>query len=145
DGRPEIVYQNASKVGGVYAFVYAGSGQADQHPPLRPQGGACAGLDYFCGWALDVGPLDGAGRRPLIVLADRSGARQYYRWTGSALAAAETVHGTPWPVGRPTPPVVRPPDPATFDVGGSEGGTTVVDRVDADLDGDGWAEIAALT
>jgi hypothetical protein len=142
DGHPEILYQNATPAGGVYAFVYSGSAQVDQHPSLRPQGGACAGLDYFCGWTLEIGAPAGSQPRPLISLINRTGARQYYRWSGTALAAAETVTGTPWPADRPTPPVTRPPDPANVDVAQGEGTLTVIARLTADLDGDGVPEIA---
>lgn len=142
DGRAEIIYQNATKAGGVYAFVYGGSAQAAQHPALAPQGGACAGLAYFCGWTLEVGPPDTAQRRPLISLIDRVGTRQFYRWTGTAFAAAETVTGTPWPTVLPTPPRPAPPDPANFDVAQGEGVTTVIARLDVDLDGDNIPEIA---
>ena len=142
DGRAEILYQNTTKTGGVYAYVYVGSTQVEQHPPLGPQGGACAGLAYFCGWALDVGPPDSAGRRPLISLIDRAGTRQAYRWNGSAFAAAETLTGTPWPTVLPTPPRPTPPDPSTFDPAQGEGVTTVIARLDADLDGDRVPEIA---
>lgn len=142
DGRPEILYQNTLKTGGVYAYVYGGSAQVAEHSPLRPQGGACAGLAYFCGWSLEVGPPDAAGRRPLVSLIDRVGTRQLYRWTGSALAAAETVTGTPWPTVLPVPPRPTPPDPDTFDVSQGEGVTTVFAQLTADLDGDGIPEIA---
>lgn len=142
DGRAEIIYQNTTKVGGVYAFVYGGSAQSAQHPALTPQGGACAGLGYFCGWSLEIGPPDSAGRRPLISLVDRVGTRQLYRWTGSAFAVAESLTGTPWPTVRPVPPRPTPPPPGTFDVAQGEGVTTVIARLDADLDGDTIPEIA---
>jgi hypothetical protein len=142
DGRPEILYQNTIKTGGVYAYVYGGSAQVAEHPPLHPQGGVCAGLAYFCGWQLEVGAPDAGGRRPLISLIDRVGTRQVYRWNGSALAAAETVTGTPWPTVLPVPPRPTPPDPATFDAAQGEGVTTVIARLTADLDGDGIPEIA---
>jgi hypothetical protein len=73
---------------------------------------------------------------------DRVGTRQLYRWTGSAFAAAETVTGTPWPTVLPTPPRSAPPDPSTFDVAQGEGVTTVIARLEADLDGDNVREIA---
>jgi hypothetical protein len=142
DQHPEIIYQNTTTLGGEYAFVYAGAAPVEQYKLVPPQGGACAGLGFFCGWTLEVGPPDATQRRPLIALIDRAGTREYYRWTGSAFAAAETVRGTPWPGGRPTPAPAERPDAAAFDVGQDEGMTTVVDRLNTDLDGDGAPEIA---
>lgn len=141
DPYPEILYRNTTPLGGSYAFVYAGGDAVERYRPAPPQGGVCAGLAFFCGWALDLGPPDAGGRRPLISLIDRAGARQFYRWTGSAFAVAETVGGTPWPAGRSTPAPAPRPDPATVDVGAGEA-ISVIARLETDLDGDGGPEIA---